>query len=258
MAVDDAVGDPDLVLARDAGAVRVLTLNRPERHNALVPELLAAARAELARAAADPQVRAVVLAGAGRSFSTGGDIAVFAAYKGEALRRYAREIVGALHALVIDLLALDLPVVAAVHGPVTGGSLGLVLASDLVVVSPEAWFAPYYVEVGFSPDGGWTVLLPERVGAGRALAWQLLNERVDAEAALAAGLATHAADDALARAVEIATDIAGKKAGAVARTKRLVRGDLDAVRAGLDAEMESFIEQIGTPETADGMRAFLS
>lgn len=256
MAVSDAPAGA-LVRGHDEGPVRVLTLNRPERHNALVPELLVAARDEVAGAAGSTDVRVLLLEAAGPSFSTGGDVAGFARHTGSALRDYARRTVGELHALVMDLLRLDAPVVVAVDGPVTGGSLGLVLAGDVTVASPRAWFAPYYAQVGFSPDGGWTALLPELVGRRRALAWQLLDDRVDADTALAWGLVTHLDDDPRGRARELATRMAGLRPGALARTKRLVRGDLASVQERLARELESFLDQVTTEEAARGMRDFL-
>jgi 2-(1,2-epoxy-1,2-dihydrophenyl)acetyl-CoA isomerase len=246
-----------LVRGHDEGVVRVLTLNRPERHNALVPELLEAARAEVASAAGSADVRVLLLEAAGPSFSTGGDVAGFARHTGSALRDYARRTVGELHALVMDLMRLEKPVVVAVHGPVTGGSLGLLLAAAVVVASPRAWFAPYYAQVGFSPDGGGTALLPEVVGRRRALAWQLLDDRVDADTALAWGLLTHLDDDPRRRARELATRMAGLRPGALARTKRLVGGDLSSVQERLDRELESFLDQVTTEEAARGMRDFL-
>ncbi len=257
-----AVG-PDLERARlvrrsDEGRVAVLTLARPERHNALVPELLDDLRAAVADVAADGAVGALVLAAEGRSFSTGGDVAEFARRDGDDLVDYAGRVVGALHDVVLDLMTLDIAVVPAVHGAVTGGSLGLVLAGDLVVAGPRATFAPWYVEVGFSPDGGWTALLPRRVGLGRATSWQLANRTVDAPTAAAWGLVDEVHDDPRARALALADQVAGRKAQAVARTKRLLRRDLDDVRAALDAERESFVTQIRTGEARAGMAAFLS
>jgi 2-(1,2-epoxy-1,2-dihydrophenyl)acetyl-CoA isomerase len=237
--------------------VATVVLTRPERHNALVPELLDDLRSAIAELAAAEGVRAIVLAAEGRSFSTGGDVAAFAAHEGEELAAYACGIVGGLHAAVLDLLGLDIPVVAAVHGPVTGGSLGLVLASDVVVCGPGASFAPWYVRVGFSPDGGWTALLPRRVGHARAAAWQLLNRTVDAEAALAAGLVDEVHEQPRARALELAHHAGAMQPGAVARTKRLLRRDLADVREALDAELESFVEQIRSDEARAGMAAFL-
>jgi 2-(1,2-epoxy-1,2-dihydrophenyl)acetyl-CoA isomerase len=247
-----------LVRVDDDGGVRTLTLARPERHNALVPELLDDLVAAIEDGQAVSHVGALVLAAQGRSFSTGGDVAAFATLDGADRVAYARRIVGALNDAILTLLASDRPVVAAVHGPVTGGSLGLVLAADVVVVGPRAWFAPYYVDVGFSPDGGWTALLPQRIGALRAGAVQLLNQPVDAHTALLWGLATHHDDDPGARARKIATDIADKRPGSVARTRRLLAGDLDDVAARLDAELDSFVAQIDTPEATAGMAAFLA
>lgn len=247
-----------LVAARDHGPVRVLTLNRPQHHNALVPELLADLRAQIALARAQDGVRALVLTGAGGSFSTGGDIAEFAARTGAELQRYAREIVGELNGVILDLLRCEVPVVTAVHGPLTGGSLGLILASDVTVVGPRAWFQPYYVSVGFSPDGGWTALLPDRVGPARALTWQLLNHRINADEALASGLATHYASDPVTGAVDLATQIAGHHPGALRATAALCAPDLAGVARRLEAELESFLAQIGTDEARRGMTAFLA
>lgn len=246
-----------LVSVRIDGPVWILQLDRAERHNALVPELLRSLRTEVSAARAGG-ARALVLTGAGPSFSTGGDVASFARHEGAELAAYAREIVGELNEAMLDLMRADIPVIAAVHGPVTGGSLGLVLASDLVVAGPRAWFQPYYAEVGFSPDGGWGTILGRRVGAGRSLRWQLLNERVEADTACAAGLVTHRAEDALAAAVDLAHRTARMKPGVVSRTKALVHGDLGQVAADLEAELDSFVAQIVTSEAATGMRLFLA
>ncbi|MCA1951844.1 MAG: enoyl-CoA hydratase/isomerase family protein, partial [Hyphomicrobiales bacterium] len=177
-----------LVLLERADDVARLTLNRPGRHNSLVPPLIEAMEARLADLAAAPP-RVLVLTGAGRSFSTGGDLRGFLETPRHARRAYAEQLVGGLHRVILALARLPMPVVARVQGPVTGGSLGLVLSADLVVMVETAFIAPYYVEVGFAPDGGWTALLPERVGAARALAIQLLNRRIDAAEARALGLA---------------------------------------------------------------------
>lgn len=248
-------GAEKLVHVDDDGGLRTITLARPERHNALIPELL-----EQLLAALDvpSPVRAVVLAAEGRSFSTGGDVAAFAARDGDERVAYARRIVGRLNEVVLAMLRLRVPVVAAVHGPVTGGSIGLVLASDLVLVGRGAWFAPYYVDVGFSPDGGWTALLPDRIGATRAAAIQLANDRVDAETAVDWGLASRLVDgDVAAAAQQVARNLTAKVPGSVERTKRLLVGDVEEIERRLDAELESFVDQIATSEATDGMAAFL-
>ena len=132
-----------------------LTLNRPTRHNSLVPDLLRQLLDGLDRIAGLADLGAVVLEASGASFSTGGDLQGFADHL-DTLPAYADEVVGLLHQTMLAMQDLPLPIVAAVQGPVSGGSLGLVLAADMVLVSGRASFTPYYSQVGFSPDGGWT------------------------------------------------------------------------------------------------------
>ena len=151
------------------GELARITLNRPQRHNALVPELLDGLRAALARCRED-RPAALILDAEGRSFSTGGDVGGFYDTPRAERHDYASRVVGTLNAVILDLLSLPLPTVAAVHGMVTGGSVGLVLACDIVVAGPRASFAPWYTRVGYSPDGGWTALMPERIGRARAWA----------------------------------------------------------------------------------------
>lgn len=260
MEIDADIGESvgRYVGLRKIGSVRVITLARPERTNALVPELLDGVRECIVRINADDDVRAVVLTAVGRHFSTGGDVAAFAARDGEGLAAYAREIVGSLNSMILDLMRLDVPVVCAARGAVTGGALGFILASDVVVLSPDAFLAPYYVDVGFSPDGGWTAILPQRVGRIRAAMIQYANEPVDPERAVEWGLATAVANDTEETALQLAQTYASKKAGAVARTKALLREEMSRVQARLDNELANFVEQIQTDEARAGMNDFLA
>lgn len=247
-----------LVVTTRARGVTQLTLNRPDRHNALVPELLDALSEALEQAPGhDP--RAIVLAANGRSFSTGGDVAAFHATPQHQRVDYARRVVGALNRVILRLLRLPVPTVAAVHGMVTGGSLGLVLASDLVVAGPRASFAPWYTHVGFSPDGGWTALLPERIGSARALELQLCNRALDADSAAGLGLVHRLAphDGVVDEAWALADELESRWPGSVRRTLTLTRPDLDTVERRLTAELENFLEQIASDEAEQGMAAFL-
>ena len=160
--------------------------------------------------------------------------------------------------MVLELIRLDVPVIAAVRGMVTGGSIGLVLASDVVLLESNATFTPYYVDVGFSPDGGWTALLPDRIGQARAMSVQLSNSVIDAQAAVAWGLATDIVScDVTDAAVAQAHALATKKTATVRRTKRLLWGDLTVIAARLNAELENFVDEIGTDAATSGMAAFL-
>ena len=241
-----------------------ITLNRPERHNSLVPDLLESLIRNVATAAAavaGGDIRALVLRANGRSFSTGGDVAAFFDVPPGDRGAYGGRIVGALNRAILALLDLPIPVIGRVHGPVTGGSLGLVLACDLVAVTPAAFFQPYYVDVGFGPDGGWTALLPDRIGAAKARMVQLLNRRISAAEAADWGIAT-----ALVPADEIDATIAawletlgGKVGSALGATKlRLMPPERRAAyAAGLEAERASFVAQIATAAAHEGMARFL-
>ncbi|MCI0477683.1 MAG: enoyl-CoA hydratase/isomerase family protein, partial [Anaerolineales bacterium] len=177
----------NLVLLDARNQIATLTLNRPERHNSLVPELLREMLAALDYVE-QSGARALILQANGRSFSTGGDVYAFYDQRDQ-IETYAREIVGLLNQVIVVMARLPVPIVAAVHGIVTGGSLGLVLASDIVLVAPEASFTPYYSVVGFSPDGGWTAMLPEIIGQKRASEILMLNKTISAEQAVAWGIA---------------------------------------------------------------------
>ena len=248
--------DRKLVRAEVGGAVATITLNRPARHNSLVPALLR----QLADAGSDcesnPDVRVLVLRAAGASFSTGGDLRGFLEHA-DAVAQYADELVGLLNDVIVRIFDCRLPVIAVVDGQVTGGSLGLVLAADVVLVTDSASFTPYYVEAGFSPDGGWAALLPDIIGRTRAGTVQLLNQTITAEQALDWGLATAHADSAgVDRAVaELCEQILAKKTGSLLHTRRLLRPrDLES---RLAQEREQFVEQIVTDEAMTGVKAWL-
>lgn len=249
-------------LARHGDHAR-LSLARPQRANSLDAELLTALVETLGEVAEDPP-RALLLCGDGRHFSTGGDVARFAAeVEAGNGKTYAETTVGALHEAVLALLALPCPVIAELRGATTGGALGLPLAADLVVMHEEAFLQPYYAVVGFGPDGGWTALLPERIGTGPALEIQFLNRRIGATEALALGIATAVAvnDAAMEETTRqwLAT-IAAHVPGTLSATRRLVWSEerRRAVAARLDAERATFIERVEAEETRAGMARFLA
>lgn len=248
----------ELVLTENYGRVATLTLNRPARHNSFVPELLKELLDALEEVGRRPGVGALTLEANGRSFSTGGDVKAFNDHR-ESLAAYADVIVGLLNRVILSLVSHPVPVVAAVHGKVAGGSLGFVLASDIVLISPEASLTPVYAEVGFSPDGGWTAMLPAVIGPSRAAEVQMLNRPIRAEEAVEWGIASRLvpASEIRQEARALAASIAEKKPGSIRRTKRLLWGDVNALAVRLEQEKKSFREQIVSPEALEGMRAFL-
>ncbi len=245
----------NLVLAETDGAIATLTINRPERHNSLIPELL---HDLLDAVQGLPEVRALILQANGRSFSTGGDVRAFYEHRADS-EAYAREVVGLLNEAILALVVFPAPIVAAVHGIVTGGSIGLVLASDIVLIGPEATCTPYYATVGFSADGGWTAMLPAVIGEKRAAEALALDRPITAQEACAWGLANRivATDQIRAEARRLAEKIAGQKPGSVRRVKRLMWSSPERLAARLEEERQQFVQQIKTAEAQDGMAQFL-
>lgn len=244
-------------LAFDDG-VATMTLDRSARHNSLVPGFLDQIESAIADIA-DSASRAVVLRSVGPSFSTGGDVAGFQAHRHE-LVAYAERIVGGLNRVILGLVGLEAPVVVAVQGMVTGGSLGLVLAGDVVLVEPGATITPWYREVGFAPDGGWTAMLPAVIGRLRAAEVLMTNRTISAQEAVEWGIASRLAGDGQAHAAaeRVARDIAAAVPGSIRHTKARLWSDVEAIAASLDDERRRFVEQITTDEVATGMERFLS
>lgn len=237
--------------------VATLTLDRPGRHNALIPELLAELLTALAEAkTAAP--RLLILQAAGRSFSTGGDVAAFAALPRGERRAYAAGLVGALNEAILALAMFPAPVIAQVHGPVTGGSVGLVLAADIILMAERAFVQSYHLAVGFAPDGGWTHLVPARIGRTRATAALLGNQRIAGPEAAAIGLATECvADDALDGAVTRWTETLLAMSPPALRAARRLLTDADGLAAALDSERAAFLDLIETDAAEAGMARLL-
>ncbi len=238
-----------------------LTLNRPERHNSLIPDLVEALAGHAESLAGRSDITAVVLQAEGASFSTGGDVAGFYQQPRDQRRAYAERVVGGLNRAILALYDLPMPLLGRVHGPVTGGSLGLLLACDLVAVSERAFLQSYYVEVGFSPDGGWTALLPERIGEAKARELQLLNQRILPDQMLALGLAQQlVAEVALDGAIAAwLYELRHKhRLGLAAAKRALLPPERRArVAAALEAEKTAFLDLIDRPEIEAGMARFL-
>jgi enoyl-CoA hydratase/carnithine racemase len=247
-----------LVLTERVDSIAILTLNRAERHNSLVPALLEEMLAALEAIGGDRGAGAVVLRAKGRSFSTGGDVAGFQDHLDD-LEAYAGEIVGLLNQVILALVELPVPVVAAVQGIVTGGALGLVLGCDVVLVAPEASFTPYYSVVGFSPDGGWTAMLPDIIGPKRAAEVLLRNLTITAEQVVAWGLASRIvlAERIGDEALRVAREIVTGKPGTIRHSKGLLGRAWGDLAARLEGERARFVMQIGTEEARRGILAFL-
>ena len=175
------------VYRRGAGAI--LELNRPDRLNAWSNQFSIDLLAAIRQVTDDPEVRAVLVTGAGRAFSSGADLkeAAERAGDGQTIDVYKR-LTERYHPIIQGLRLMPKPAVAAVNGPAAGIGLSLALACDLVVAAESAFFQLAFVNIGLVPDGGSSLFVPSRVGFTRAAELAMLGERLDAETALAWGL----------------------------------------------------------------------
>jgi 2-(1,2-epoxy-1,2-dihydrophenyl)acetyl-CoA isomerase len=247
----------DLVLSSHNGSLGIITLNNPRRHNSLTPPFL---QALLHSLAAVPETsRALLLQANGRSFSTGGDVKGFYDHLDD-LADYANELVSLLNQVILAMLDYPIPIVTAVHGILSGGSLGLVLASDIVLVTPEASFTPYYNVVGFSPDGGWASWLPTIIGPRRTAESLLCNRTISARDAVDWGMAVRLVDatQIQAAAKETANRIASMKPGSIGHTRQMLNANRSLIAHGLEREKRHFVQQVTTPEARQGILDFVA
>lgn len=213
----------DLVLRTDSESVATLTLNRPEKLNALVPDLFHDLRRHLDDIAADPAIGCVVLRGAGRSFCAGHDLEAIAA--GPYDPTFEAETVDALE-------QLPQPVVGAIHGHCFTGGLELALGCDLLVAAESAQFADTHSKWGLAPVWGMSVRLPERVGLSTAKLLMFTSRRLTAAEALSIGLVDQVvADDRLGETVDALTaEINANAKGSNRICKALLRDSRGADR----------------------------
>jgi 2-(1,2-epoxy-1,2-dihydrophenyl)acetyl-CoA isomerase len=241
--------------------VATIRLNRPEAGNAIDLTLVEDFYEAVFRAAADPAVRAVLLCGAGRSLSTGGDLTTFAGLDGSELSGRLRHMVDLYHLALDRLTRIDPPVVCAVRGAAAGGGLGLLHVSDVVVAADDSKFALGYAAIGLASDGGNTWFLPRLVGLRRAQQLMLLGRRLTAAEALDWGLVTEVvpAAEVEDRARALALRLAAGPTQAFGRMKRLLRDSWTADLPGqLSAETTQMSEAGASADAAEGIAAFVA
>lgn len=248
----------EMVLTEDAGeGVRVVTLNRPHRLNAIVPELLDGVVGALQAADRDPAIGAVVLRGAGRAFCAGDDLKEFGSQStGEApTRAYIERIQDVTRAMVLG----DTPVIGAIHGWAVGGGLEWVINCDFAVTAERTRFFFPEVSLGVFVTGGVTELLPRLVGLRRARSLIMLGERFDAAQALEWGLLTEVVPETtlMEAALGLARRVAALPRGPVRDLRRILARRTGAgLDAALAVETDATVRGFLDPETAARVAAF--
>jgi 2-(1,2-epoxy-1,2-dihydrophenyl)acetyl-CoA isomerase len=230
----------------------VVTLNRPERYNALTHALVADLREQIERLEAEDDVRAIVITGAGRAFCAGADLNAGPSDVEEVIRRL-------YNPLVEQLASMDTPLIAAVNGPAAGAGFSLALNADLRLASTKASFSMSFVKVGLVPDAGATWLLPRVVGTTRANQIALLGRKITADQALAWNLVNELVptEDLLRRASALAAEIAALSAS-VGPNRQLLRGGQSVdLATQLEAETVAQGRAQARPHYEEAKQAFV-
>lgn len=241
------------VRAERNGQVLAITLNRPERRNAITVAMYAALAEAIEGAAADPSVRAITFRGEGQDFAAGNDLADFLS----ALPRDTDEI--PVWRLLRALASCETPLIAAVHGNCVGIGTTMLLHCDLVIAEEGARFSLPFVDLGLVPEAASSLILPRLAGRRRAARYLLLGEPFGVDEAIAIGLASHRApagelEGTLSR---ILSALLAKPPEALRQTQRLLRhGTRDESLERMKLEGATFAERLGSPEVKEAVSAF--
>nr|WP_087573957.1 crotonase/enoyl-CoA hydratase family protein [Sphingomonas sp. CDS-1] len=253
-----------LILTKRDDAILTVTLNAPERRNPISDiEMVDALTATMKAADTDPEIKAVILTGAGKAFSSGGDVKKMVPGAGlrDAMpantRSNYRE---GIQRLPLLFQSLDVPVIAAINGPAIGAGCDLACMCDVRIASDNAVFAESFVKIGLIPGDGGAWLLPRIVGFSKACELSLTGETIDAQEALHIGLVSRVVplEDLLSIAREVADKIAANSRPSTRMTKRLLREGQTATLPSLlelSAALQSLVH--ATVEHDEAVQAFI-
>ena len=234
--------------------VALITVNDPDRRNAVTADISAALRSSVAAAEADEGVHAIIVTGAGKAFCAGADLTALGAAAEHGLR--------VIYDGFLAVANCSLPTIAAVNGAAVGAGLNLALAADVRISGPSALYDPRFQKLGIHPGGGATWMLQRAVGPQVARASLLFGMRFDAQASVRHGLALEVADDPVAAAKALAAGPASAPREVVIATKASMRAtvnpgtvDTDQHRTAVDVEIGPQAASIESPEFAARLAA---
>jgi 2-(1,2-epoxy-1,2-dihydrophenyl)acetyl-CoA isomerase len=250
----------ETVIWEQSDGVGRLTLNRPETLNAWTAEFGAELKQVVEGEAADESVRAVLVTGAGRGFSSGADLKAGFEPAEDGMPDIRKELHELYHPVIAGIRRLPKPVVAAVNGPAVGIGCSLALACDLVMAAESAFLGLAFVNIGLMPDGGSTAFVPPAVGKARAFQMALLGERVPAEKALDWGLVNwvypddELMDEAAALVERLAEGPTRSYASSKEALNKAIYDDLDG-QLDLEAELQHALGR--SKDFLEGAAAFV-
>lgn len=252
------MSEPTILFAASNGVARI-TLNRPDKLNSFNRTMHAELRAVITQVANDPDIRAVVLAGAGRGFCAGQDLADLSFEPG-----HSTDLGGVVdqlfNPLIRSIQALRKPVIARIQGIAAGAGANLALACDLVIASRSASFLQAFVNIGLLPDSGGTFFLPHKVGTARAMGLAMLGEKLAADKAEAWGLIWKCVEDDMldAEIDKLANRLAGMPTMAIGAAKLAIHAaQHQTLDASLDLERDLQASLSASHDYLEGVQAFL-
>lgn len=240
--------------------IATVTLNRPDRLNALSLELMTELLKALEEIEQDGTMRCLLLTGAGRGFCSGADLASGDLSNDGGMPDLGKALHDRYHPVIRKLAAYRMPVVCAVNGPAAGAGMSLALCGDIVIAAKSATFLQAFANIGLVPDAGSTFFLPRLVGSARALGLTMLGEKLPAETAADWGLIWQCVDDAelMPAAMKVATKFATGPTAGLAQIRKLIRQSAtNGLDAQLEAEREGQVIAGRTRDFIEGVTAFL-
>ena len=247
------------ILVENDGNVRIITLNRPEKLNAITLEMATELNAAVQDAANDDSVKCVVLTGKGRAFSSGGDVNEMGEHLPKAGDLFYK-LTEQIHSCFTTILTMPKPVVNSLNGIVAGGALGFALAGDYRIAGESVKMLSAHFKRGFVPAGGATYLLPKLIGLGRTQALFFGGKTLNSSEMLEWGLVHEVVEDKYLneRTLEMARELASGPTDAIAETKRLlVESDTLSLEEELKRERERNRDSGNSGDAVEGIKAFL-
>lgn len=249
--------NPIKVTERDD--VTIVVIDRPKAFNAFDLETISLFADYLTNLAVDNKVRAIVISGAGKAFSAGGDLRWATSWP-QGYAAAFHNLAARYHQAILEIRRMRKPVIAAINGVAAGGGFSLALACDFRVMAESAVLRQAYTSNGLSIDGGGTFTLPRLVGLARALEIAAFDEAISAKQALEWGLVTKVVPDehALEEAVKMAADLATKSLHSFGNAKRLLTDSFDhSFETHLELERAALRECAAHPDAKEGLTAFV-
>lgn len=250
--------DYETLTLKAGDGVAVLTLNRPEQMNAINGQMAQDLFDAAMICDTDPGIRAVLITGAGKMFSAGGDLKEFSA-QGDNISAFATRMATILHAAIARLNRMDPPVVMAINGTAGGGGFGFSLSGDYSIASQNAKFVSAYTASGLSPDASSSYFIAKHIGLLRAKELVLTNRVLDANEALDWGLVNKvvAPDQLLIEAMSVAREFAAGPTRAFGQAKHLLHSAFsESMETQLEFESQGIASMMRTADGREGIDAF--